>query len=140
LLVNLSSLSPLHTHSSPPRNKPHTIIVTIISTTSSSSCSHYWSLAKPKASGIGGWLFVMSILGPFGSVVEHVIVEDIEKIASQFQDTFRECVRHVQKPNVLVTGVTGAGMTLRAAAATTTTTTTTTSALSSSTTTGVASD
>jgi hypothetical protein len=140
LLVNLSSLSPLHTHSSPPRNKPHTIIiVTIISTntTSSSSCSHYWSLAKPKASGIGGWLFVMSILGPFGSVVEHVIVEDIEKIASQFQDTFRECVRHVQKPNVLVTGVTGAGMTLRAAAATTTTSS---SSSSSSSTTGVASD
>jgi len=50
-----------------------------------------------------------SALGPIGSVVEHVIVEDIEKIAAQFQETFRECVRHVQKPNVLVTGVTGAG-------------------------------
>jgi len=44
-----------------------------------------------------------------GGVVEQLIVDDIETIAQQFQDSFSECVSNVQKPNVLVAGVTGAG-------------------------------
>eukprot|EP01095_Lingulamoeba_sp_RSL-Kostka_P007085 TRINITY_DN2236_c0_g7_i1.p1 TRINITY_DN2236_c0_g7~~TRINITY_DN2236_c0_g7_i1.p1 ORF type:complete len:431 (+),score=112.52 TRINITY_DN2236_c0_g7_i1:32-1294(+) len=44
-----------------------------------------------------------------GGVVEQLIVDDIETIAQQFQESFNECVKHVQKPNVLIAGVTGSG-------------------------------
>jgi len=44
-----------------------------------------------------------------GVVVEQLIVDDIEIIAQTFQQAFYDCVRHVEKPNVLIAGVTGAG-------------------------------
>jgi GTPase SAR1 family protein len=42
-------------------------------------------------------------------VIETLIVDDLELIATQFQKTFTECIENVTKPNVLVSGVTGAG-------------------------------
>lgn len=42
-------------------------------------------------------------------MVESLIIEDLEYIAQQFESTFTECIANVKKPNVLVSGVTGAG-------------------------------
>mmetsp|Transcript_7840 Transcript_7840/g.32980 ORF Transcript_7840/g.32980 Transcript_7840/m.32980 type:complete len:426 (-) Transcript_7840:43-1320(-) len=44
-----------------------------------------------------------------GRTVEQLIVNDIDSITSHFQASFNECILQVQKPNVLVCGVTGAG-------------------------------
>src|SRR3990167_8456747 len=42
-------------------------------------------------------------------VVEQLIVEDIGSIVETFKQSFDDCVRKVEKPNVLVAGVTGTG-------------------------------
>ena len=53
---------------------------------------------------------LMALDAKFGEgVVEQLLTEDIQSITTQFQLSFADCVRNVQKPNVLIAGVTGAG-------------------------------
>lgn len=42
-------------------------------------------------------------------IVEQLISDDIESIVDTFKLSFDDCLRNVEKPNVLVAGVTGAG-------------------------------
>eukprot|EP01103_Thecamoeba_quadrilineata_P019858 TRINITY_DN8248_c0_g1_i1.p1 TRINITY_DN8248_c0_g1~~TRINITY_DN8248_c0_g1_i1.p1 ORF type:complete len:417 (+),score=83.55 TRINITY_DN8248_c0_g1_i1:137-1387(+) len=41
--------------------------------------------------------------------VAQMITEDIDSLTKHFETTFQDCIHNVQKPNVLVVGVTGAG-------------------------------